>query len=497
MNWAPNPGPQTEFFSRYEFEVLYGGARGGGKTDAILMDHLRGTPHSRYRGLILRRTFPELREIIDRSHIYFNKIADPKGRIVKPAYNASDHVWTFPTGAKVEFGSMMHEESKQNYIGREFTRVSFDQVEQFTETQYLFMLGQIRTTVPELVKYIGVRSTGNPGGPGHGWVKRRWIDNKKPYQRYKTIHATDLGALELDSVFIPAKVFDNPKITENNPQYIAMLSSLPNDLKRAWLDGDWDVFVGQFFTSFKPIVHGIDPFIIPTDGFWTIYGGLDYGEGNATSFGLYAVSYEGVAYRVAEYYSPGSAPDHARMILQLIKNCEWTQGRSPKYIYADPSMWTRRRIDVAVSVSAYQTLDSYGIKGLIPASNDRVNGWRELKRRLHWEMSDLGNWLIKPTFYYFNGCNPNFERTIPACVYPPIQGTKVAEDMDKKGEDHCADEARYFVMGLRVPDGETVPERPSKPDAHRDGHRAIQNLFRKKKTSRQVGGIARVFAERE
>ena len=482
MDWRPNPGPQAELFKRDEFEIFYGGARGGGKTDAIIMDHLRGIKHKNYRGLILRRTFPELREIIDRSIKYFSKIRDTNGKILKPKYNSTEHVWAFPSGAKVEFGSMVHEDSKLHYIGREFTKISFDQLEQFTESQYLYMMGQVRTTCPHVEHLLGMMSTGNPGGPGHSWVKARFIDKKEPYKTYKQEIETDLGVIAIDSVYIPAKVYDNPILTEINPQYVAVLSSLPKDLKAAWLDGDWSIFVGQFFGEFRSDIHAVVPFEIPVEGY-EIFGGLDYGEFNQTSFGLYAIGYDGILYRVAEYYSPGGADQHARMIIQTIKECKWTQGRPPRYIFADPTMWTRRKLDIAVSISAYQTLYSYGLTQLVRASNDRIQGWREVKRRLHWEMNDKGNYIIQPTFFYFDGCCPDFERTLPSCVYPPNAKEKNVEDMDKKGEDHAADEFRYLCMGVRPPDLIQPEAIPVPQDAHHIGHR-----MRREREHRITGG---------
>lgn len=465
MQWKPNEGPQIEFLSRSEFEILYGGARGGGKTDAILADHVYGVHHPEYRGLILRKTFPELKEIIDRSQSYYSKIPT-SGGIITAKYNGQDHVWTFSTGAKVELGSMHTEESKYRYIGRQFVKISFDQVEQFSETQYEFMLGQVRTVIPELVPLLGIRCTANPGGPGHAWVKARFIDNKVPYTTYHKLYETPVGDIDLTSTFIPAKVYDNPKITENNPQYVALLMALPDELRRAWLDGDWDVFVGQFFSEFRKDVHGVSPFEIPED--WGIYGGMDYGEANQTSFGLYAVSPTEDLYRIAEYYQSGSGSDHDREIHKVIDGCRWARTkdgnpRQPALVYADPSMWIERKHDVGRFKSAAMAMSL----PLVKATNDRINGWRTVKRLFHWAMDDAGAWLAKPKFHYFLGECSDFERTMPTVIHAGTVGEPNAEDAKKGGEDHAADELRYMAMGLYWPDKKQVRARPEpKKDAH-------------------------------
>jgi len=468
-HWQPNPGPQIEFFKRGEFEALYGGARGGGKTDAVVVDHVRGIDHPQYRGLILRKTFPELREVIDRCFKYYHPfIATPDGGKIHSKFNAQEHVWTFSTGAKVELGSMHTEESKYRYIGRQFVRISFDQLEQFSKTQYEFMLGQTRTPVPELAKFVGIRSTANPGGVGHAWVKARFIDGKVPYQRYAQKYTLpDRQVVELSSVFIPAKVYDNPAITKNDPLYVARLMSLGKELRKAWLDGDWDVFAGQFFDEFRPDIHGIEPFNIPET--WEIYGGMDYGEANPTSYGHYAVSPERKLVRVGEYYSPGVGPDHDRNIHNLINECQWTRDRNgsprnPKLVYADPSMWITRQHDVGRIKSAAMAMSL----PLVKASNDRINGWRTVKRELHWEQNDKGVWITEPGIQYFKGENPEFERTLPSVIYKGEVGDGKPEDAKKGGEDHPADELRYMSMGLYGP---AQKKEDPKPEPRKDVHR--------------------------
>lgn len=472
MLWEPNRGPQEEFFRRPEFEVMYGGARGGGKTDALVVDHVRFIHNPEYRGLLLRKTFPELREVVDRCHKYYKPyIATPDGGRIYSQYNSQEHVWTFSTGAKVELGSMHTEESKYKYIGRQFVRIGFDQLEQFSESQYDFMMGQSRTPVPELAGFTGVRSTANPGGPGHGWVKGRFIADKLPYKTYsKTYKLPDGREIVLDSVFIPAKVYDNPAISINNPAYIAQLMSLEPTLRKAWLDGDWDVFAGQFFTEFSSMVHGVKPFEVPKE--WDLFGGLDYGEANPTSFGLYTVDPgNDDLYRIGEYYSPGVGPDHDREIQKTIHDCKWTydaklkRGRDVRRVYADPSMWITRKHDTGRIKSAALAMNHPLVKG----TNDRINGWRAVKRLIHWDQSDKGEWLTKPKFFFFNDHCPDFERTIPTVIHAKEKGDPKAEDARKGGEDHCADEWRYMVMGyygaVRDP-GDSEP----KPEERKDSH---------------------------
>lgn len=239
--WKPWPGAQTEYLSRQEDEVLFGGRKGPGKTDCILAD-ATGAPETdggkfdiekkNYKALILRRTFPQLQELIDRAHSRFDRYAK---------WSSKENRFTFKSGAKIEFGHCQHEEDKRRYWGKEFQFIGYDQLEEFTETQYRFINLSNRTSDPSI--RCRIRGTANPGGPGHWWVKRRFIDGKKPNETHRLEFILPDKRIATKTIaFIPGSYKDNPALTD---QYLAQLMDLPEIEKMAYMDGDWDVFLTQ------------------------------------------------------------------------------------------------------------------------------------------------------------------------------------------------------------------------------------------------------------
>lgn len=248
--WQPNPGPQTEFLSCSAYEALYGGAAGGGKSAAMLAAPLRWVHLPSFNGIIFRRTFPELEgQIIPKSRELY--------RHAGATYNSVQHTWTFPSGARVSFGHLQHDSDVYKFQGMEFQFIGFDELTQFTERQYTYLLTRARSAhgIP-----IRVRSTSNPGGEGHEWVFKRWgpwLDRDYSGVRAlpgQVLHHTHNGDTEepcepntsgaLSRVFIPAKVTDNPHLMDNDPGYIDRLSAQDRVTRAQLRDGDWMIRPG-------------------------------------------------------------------------------------------------------------------------------------------------------------------------------------------------------------------------------------------------------------
>ena len=234
--------------SRPEYEALYGGAAGGGKSDALVIEAMRQVAVPYYKGLILRKTFPQLAELIDKSLNYYPR-AYPKAR-----YNASAHTWTFPSGAKIVFGSMQYTKDRTRYQGQAYDFIGFDELTHFTWEEYSYLFSRNRPNGPGTRVYI--RATANPGGVGHGWVKERFVTASRPMSTiWEDVTWRDPDGKEhrarQSRIFVPSSVFDNPALLTNDPDYVRRLASMPEAERNALLYGDWNTFSGQVFTEWR------------------------------------------------------------------------------------------------------------------------------------------------------------------------------------------------------------------------------------------------------
>lgn len=438
--WKPQP-KQAAFQRRGEFEKLYGGAAGGGKSEALVIEALRQVHIPYYRAIILRKSFPQLRELIDKSQKYYKRLY-PKAR-----YNATEHTWTFPSGAKIIFGSLFRPQDKYQYQGQSYDFVAFDELTHFTYDEYIYLFGRCRPNGPGTQCYIC--NTANPGGIGHSWVKQRFIDVGPPMKTvWTTVEYTDPDGKtvkrRISRVFVPSTVFDNSELLANDPMYVARLAALPEAEKKALLYGDWNSFSGQVFSEWvddpshyddRVHTHVINPFLIPSS--WAVWCGLDWGYSRPFSVGWYAVDHDRRLYRIRELYGCTGTPNtgvkwEPTLVAQKIREIEEQdtnlKGRKIQRV-GDPAIWGS---DGTESIGAlFERQRVYFEKG----DHARIDGKMQVHHRLSFDEEGI------PLFYCFRTCE-NFIRTVPNLVYSETD----VEDIDTDGEDHIYDEFRYVCM---------------------------------------------------
>ena len=381
------------------------------------------TMNPRYRGLVIRRNYDDLKDWIDRAKFMY--------RYMNVKVSGNPAQFEFPSGAKIWTGHLSNEDAWSKYLGQEFQKIAIEELTLIPdELSYLRLISSARSTIPGLKSQVF--ATTNPGGPGHGWVKARFVDSA----RNKTYFDPKSGK---SRIFVPSKVTDNPTIMREDPEYINSLKALPDELRRAWLDGDWDVFAGQFFQKWRLDVHVVEPFDIPHE--WYKYRSFDYGFAAPFAAGWWAVDFKGNVYLYREHYEAGQElSHHIDRILELSGDEQYMM------TVGDPSMWIKNpqntnRSDIVApsNMSIADIMGRHGIN-MFKANNERVNGWNICRSYL--DHSDEK----PPKLKVFSTC-PEFIRTLPVLVHDD----KRPEDLDTKGEDHHADQMRYMLHYIGAP----------------------------------------------
>ena len=431
--FKPNKGPQTDFLAASEREVLYGGSAGGGKSYAMLSDPLRYMGHPAFSGLLLRHTTEELRELVFKSQELYPKIW--------PGIKWSERKmqWTAPSGARLWMSYLDRDDDVLRYQGLAFSWIGFDELTQWaTPYAWNYMRSRLRSTAADLPIYM--RATTNPGGRGHHWVKKMFID-PSPYNR--AYDATDIETGEVlrypaghakagrplyKRRFIPARLSDNPYLAESG-DYEAMLLSMPEQQRRQLLDGDWDIKEGAAFTEFDRNIHVVEPFDIPSN--WVKFRACDYGYGSKSGVVWFAVApnEQLIVYREL-YVSKVLATDLADMIL----DAEAGDGNI-KYGVLDSSLWHKRG-DTGPSLAEQMIMKGCRWRPSDRSRGSRISGKNEIHRRLQ-----VDEFTEEPRLVFFNSCTNTISQ-LPAI---PLD-KKNPEDVDTNAEDHLYDALRYGIM---------------------------------------------------
>ncbi len=416
---------QKAFIDAASGEVLFGGAAGGGKSYGQLADALIfALRFPRSKQLILRRTLPELEKSLIRCalELYPREIF---------TYKASKHEGYFKNGSVIDFGYCDSENDVYRYQSAEYDVIRFDELTHFTEQMYVYLISRVRgaNTYPKQIK-----SSTNPGGVGHTWVKRRFIDIGPPNVEHE------------GKIFIPSLVTDNAFLMQNDPGYIKRLKRLSQKDKEALLYGNWDIFEGQYFTEWNREIHVLAPFEIPKD--WRRYFVMDYGLDMLAGYWI-AVDSFGRAYVYREIYESGLIISEAAKKIR-----EATDKMVYAYI-APPDLWNRRQ---DTGKSAARIFAENGVP-VIAAKNDRVQGWYNLKEWLAPFRDETGRMCA--SLRIFSNCI-NLIRTLPALCFDSRNPNDVANTPHELT--HAPDAIRYFVAGRPVPatirkeDERDVPE---------------------------------------
>lgn len=409
--FKPNEGPQTEFLAAGETDVLYGGAAGGGKSYAMLVDPLRYAHKAAHRALILRRSMPELRELIDKSRELYPR-AFPGCK-----YREVEKLWTFPSGAKIEFGFLERDADVYRYQGQAYSWIGFDEItHQATEFGWNYLASRLRTTDPEIIPYM--RCTANPGGVGAHWVKKRYIDPSPPNSGFQ-------GSDGISRKFIPARLDDNPYLATDG-RYEQMLKSLPDVQRKQLLEGNWDVAEGAAFTEFSPPVHVVTPFEIPLH--WQRIKGIDYGYASESCCVWGAVDpSDGTLIIYRELYRKGMTGEE---LAQMLINMEVEDPMSISGVL-DTACWSRTG---HTGPTIAEALIRAGHK-LRPADKNRIAGKIQIHEYLKLQQSG------RPRLQIFNTC-PNLIRELQSI---PLDKSN-PEDVDTHASDHAYDALRYLIM---------------------------------------------------
>lgn len=430
--WSPgeaNP-KQQEFFNSRTLYTAYGGAKGGGKTWAVRVKACGGAlANPGIRILIMRKTYPELEE----NHIRPILSMLPKEIY---AYNGSKHTLTFGNGSYIKFGHWQEGISENEYQGLEYDWIFLDEATQFTERAFRYLGGCLRGSTPFPKRFY---ITCNPGGVGHRWVKRLFID-----RNYDVTNPIVQAREKPENYsFIFASVYDNKALLDSSPTYLQTLASMPKDLVDAYLNGNWDAIGGNYFPEFSEATHVVKPFKLPPH--WKLYRSFDYGLDMFACY-WWAVDEDGRMWGIREFCEP-------KLIVQQASERMHENTLPTEKIngtYAPPDMWNRQK-DTGRTMAEVFMINGVG---LIKADNNRVQGHMMVKESL--AMMPVNDPYVKqmfpgvenmPGLMFFDNCKEiiNDIRDIQADDNNPNDCAKEPHDIT-----HTVDAVRYFCVSRKL-----------------------------------------------
>lgn len=423
--WAPNPGPQTRATASDAYEVLYGGAAFGGKSEWLLHDGLKQIDKPHYKALLLRRTFPELRELIDRSFAIFPQLGGK--------WNEQAKRWTFPSGATYQMGYCESYPDVMQYQGQQFAWIGYDELGQCAEERiWTYLMSRNRAPFAGIKSYM--RASANPGGPGHHWLKRRFIANCKP----DGTPFTAPGGLT--RAFFQAFMTDNQIGMALDPTYELRLDALP-ETERAWLKyGDWNAGAGMGLADLQRARHLIPPFKIPPH--WTMFGAFDWGYNHPFAFGLFAADEDGNVYLVESVHGRRLQPD--QIAHRIIESIPGFDVRSVQHIAAGHDCWADRKARGELVPTIAEQFYELGLT-LHKANISRISGVQNMRRYITWK-SPTGE-EFNPRFRIFD---TPANRLVFDCLESRVSDPDNIEDILKtdandqgEGGDDFYDMVRY------------------------------------------------------
>lgn len=444
--WAPNLGSQEDFCMAEEFEVLDAGGRGSGKSEALVAIMLKYAMYPLYNGLILRRRLNDMLELRDRCMRLYKQV-DP-GCI----WSRDDNRFVLSSGATIELGHCNLEEDKYKYQGREVQILGFDEAAQFTPTQYEEIKLCCRSKDPRMKPLV--RLTANPGGISHSYFRDRFM-----LQPSGTVITEQLpDGRTLTRKWIKSTVYDNPILLKNDPQYLAVLHSIPDTrLRKMMLEGDWDAAEGMFFSTFDRLMHvkplkEVFPDGIPPRGM-RIFCSMDWGYATPFSIHWHAIDNMDRIVTFREYYGISTDPIRgvilpnvglrlvaSDVIDEFVRLSADLHGRIEVLVVDPSTKITSGMQTFSIFHEIVLQLQEHGI-AVIPGNNDRTAGWNQMRGRLNldpntnnpwWMITDNCVHLIRTLSSLPEDPNNNYE--------PP-----------KKSEDHAVDDARYAMMYVPLP----------------------------------------------